>query len=127
MVTAAHIQAQVRRLAAHRFADRRPGDPAGIRAAIGTVLAQHARSDEHATLVVDECVQTMSCYPTPVDSISLCTQISVPVPGRPAEPACGECHGTGCAPAVVCWLGMEYPAVRRCDCTRSAADGRGAF
>lgn len=80
-------------------------------------LGAHARNENHATLIVQHILDTMTVFPTRAELIAISGEVHVNSDGLPAPcPECRPTHGF--------WVHEEingFSCARRCTCARGQA------
>jgi len=114
MISRTHAKKEIGRLAATHFF---PGKNQQALSELIDALQLGSKSNEHATLVINEALDTSQACPTPADLKKLCTEVGRKSTGWP-EP-CERCKESGNWRMVnVMRKGLEVWATMRCSCAR---------
>lgn len=112
MIGRQHAKKEIGRLASTHFYPAK--NPAALSELIDA-LQLGSKTPEHATLVINEALESSSSCPTPADLKTLCAEV-----GRQSQvipPPCDKCQGNWRMVRVL-WKGVETSAQVRCSCPR---------
>ena len=112
MISRTHATKEIKRLSACHFY---PGKQPQALSELIDALQLGSKSNEHATLVVNEALATSTSCPTPADLKKLCSEVGKKSEGWP--PPCEKCGGNWRLVTVL-RKGQEITAATRCSCAR---------
>ena len=115
MISRTHAKKEIGRLSACNFFPAR--QPQALSELIDA-LQLGSKSNEHATLVVNEALGTSTACPTPADLKKLCSEVGKKSEGWP--PPCTMCaiEGGNWRRSRVLRAGREAEVMTRCTCAR---------